>query len=757
MAVGRQAWKWRDARGVERDTTIDALRAGLASGAIPSSTPVRLNEGPWRTAGTVPELAAPADDSATEPGAPPKIARAPVASPAPSVAPRPPRRTIPGMPRPPTAAVARPGPPPAPPAQPPPIAVPPPLPAKRTAVTQSPQAGVSKPPTVPKPPRLPSDLAGEADIGSASSGVPADRRSEDDVTLVADDPNAAFQARRRPGGPLPRVPTLPGAGLVGGSPAEADDEVTRQRGGPPPEPHEGARAPLTEGPVTETLVLPPELQQPLFEASLAATALSPTDDDEPTRKAASVTDPAATAPSAAPVANAESRSGAAGVETDAQKEGRATAGLSLPPRAPKAPRSTPPPTRRASPPPASLSNLPAETGAYAALSAPVALSPVAAVGMGALFIALTVVAFFAGRASVTHTEVVVAGPLAPPSVVTVPAVTKPAKLRPCGVARQPKLWAPEAARSVPFEIAERDGAALVGYARDDTQPGGVVLDVSTGKVTERFTEDGKAPLALVAPVGAEKGRFLPLAKPAEGGWIRAVTAAAGTPPLLLGATADGGLVALDASGAAGSQIAPADGEGEGKPPDALRARTFGARGAGVVMRRAGSIRVASLGADQKLIGALARVPSPDAEAGKPSVAYNGAELAVVFAARANADAPWRIRVGLAPWGQTPTDTRIIELPSGGPGGDAFTPDLVGLADGRWLLVWTEGSEGSRAVRAQTLTPQLEPLGDPIALSPPAGNFGQSGLGVVGTTVAAGFLQRGASGYELWGTLLQCGD
>ena len=100
---------------------------------------------------------------------------------------------------------------------------------------------------------------------------------------------------------------------------------------------------------------------------------------------------------------------------------------------------------------------------------------------------------------------------------------------------------------------------------------------------------------------------------------------------------------------------------------------------------------------------------------------------------------------------------MIPLPRGGPGGDAFAPDIAGLADGRWLLMWTEGASGSRAVRAQTLTPDFQPLGDPIALSPPAGNFGQGVIGVVGGHAATVFLSKGSSSYELWGAVLQCGD
>jgi hypothetical protein len=143
--------------------------------------------------------------------------------------------------------------------------------------------------------------------------------------------------------------------------------------------------------------------------------------------------------------------------------------------------------------------------------------------------------------------------------------------------------------------------------------------------------------------------------------------------------------------------------------------------------------------------------------GKPASGWNGREVAVIFADRPEGASRYEIRIGHAAPGTLPAVTAVLPLPRGGPGGDAFSPDIAGLDDGRWLLIWTEGASGSRAVRAQTLAPDFRPLGDPIALSPPAGNFGQGVLGVAGGRVATVFLSKGSSSYELWGAVLQCGE
>ena len=101
---------------------------------------------------------------------------------------------------------------------------------------------------------------------------------------------------------------------------------------------------------------------------------------------------------------------------------------------------------------------------------------------------------------------------------------------------------------------------------------------------------------------------------------------------------------------------------------------------------------------------------------------------------------------------TTTTASTIPVPSGL---RSIAPDVVGLSNGRWLVMWTEGSAGERAIQAQTFDAAFAPIGDPIALSPPAGNFGQAMLGVVGTYTDVAFLQAADDGFELWGAVLQC--
>jgi hypothetical protein len=97
----------------------------------------------------------------------------------------------------------------------------------------------------------------------------------------------------------------------------------------------------------------------------------------------------------------------------------------------------------------------------------------------------------------------------------------------------------------------------------------------------------------------------------------------------------------------------------------------------------------------------------------------------------------------------------LELPSGGPGGDAIAPAIAGLTGGRWLLMWTEGKPGRRVLRAQTYDRKYRPIGEALRVSPATGSFGQGTVGVVGATAIVVFFLATSRTYQIWGTVLQC--
>ena len=214
----------------------------------------------------------------------------------------------------------------------------------------------------------------------------------------------------------------------------------------------------------------------------------------------------------------------------------------------------------------------------------------------------------------------------------------------------------------------------------------------------------------------------------------------------------------DAPDGTSAEVFHLDGEGDVSAPQVLATRPTGGADQSYFLsfRRGSHVYGGFFGSTFAPIGALTAVPGSGGKMGKPKAGFNGDEVAYVFADMPEGSKNWQVRLGHAKVGASVEATAVVELPEGGPGGDHISPDIVGLEDGRWLLMWTEGSSGQRAIRAITLTRDFQPIGDPIALSPPAGDFGQASLGVVGTYTTVVFLQRGEDAFEMWGAVLQCG-
>jgi GYF domain 2 len=375
-------------------------------------------------------------------------------------------------------------------------------------------------------------------------------------------------------------------------------------------------------------------------------------------------------------------------------------------------------------------------------------------GAGSALIFMVVASFVVGRCSVgsvrTASLETARSALGAAQDVTRSAMPSPPK--PCWVARQPRRWAPLVAKNIPFDVAAtRSGTLMVGYARSATEAVGIEVNPATGEFNERFSQKEAAEIASITP--GESGQ-LAVVTQKEGTTIRSLVSVPGKAPFVVG-LAGGAVVSAERADAETTQLWSVPGD---EPLEAPRALVAGAEGYAIAFRRERSVWLGWLGADRKPSSELKVVNGSGGSIGKPSMSWNGREVAVVFADRPTGSAPWEVRAGRAAAGKAPASTQVIPLPSGGPGGDAFAPAIAGLDEGRWLLVWTEGPAGSRAMRAQTLASDFMPVGDPIALSPPAGNFGQ---GIIGVSPKSGyvgvvFLSRPDASYELWGIVLQCG-
>jgi hypothetical protein len=92
-----------------------------------------------------------------------------------------------------------------------------------------------------------------------------------------------------------------------------------------------------------------------------------------------------------------------------------------------------------------------------------------------------------------------------------------------------------------------------------------------------------------------------------------------------------------------------------------------------------------------------------------------------------------------------------------PAGDnAIAPSVAALADGRFLLAWTEGGNAHHHVRAQLFTPDDHSLGPPFDVSPPGADAGQARLAMgADGRGAAGYLVARGSAFDLVAASIAC--
>lgn len=169
----------------------------------------------------------------------------------------------------------------------------------------------------------------------------------------------------------------------------------------------------------------------------------------------------------------------------------------------------------------------------------------------------------------------------------------------------------------------------------------------------------------------------------------------------------------------------------------------------------GTILIGWLHEDGSKLTDLGPVKAKAALLGTPSVAASATNVLVVFAAKSTPADPWHVELAIAQTPELPAEAQTFTLPEGGPGGEAISPAADALGEGRFLLQWTEGSAGNRAVRAQVLSPDLVAVGDPVTLSSADQNAGQGALWVAGNQALALFLVQKEASHELWGASLRC--
>ncbi len=340
-----------------------------------------------------------------------------------------------------------------------------------------------------------------------------------------------------------------------------------------------------------------------------------------------------------------------------------------------------------------------------------------------------------------------APPPASSAVAPTPAVPPPQLSGACKPSGEPTLLAPRASKDVPIEVRVHTSRPLaaVGFATDGTTASGLVIDLTTLAVSDRFSKKA-----------AKVSRVIPVEK--EGGFgFEAHGRGAGMRDdqslLIPGASKvlrwkKGAIAIAESDGRGPREAWKTEGTAE-----AVRVHAAAGSKTAVAWRSRGAIHLGWLEPGAESAGGASSVPDVDGKVGTPSLAWSGQSLLMAFAFRGPEDDKWGVRLARAELGGAATGYSGWTLPAGGPGGSAIAPAVASL-DGRgWLLVWTEGEQGQRAVRMQTLSPSLSAIGDAVTVSG-EGNAGQ-GVAAVGQEHGIVLGLAGTRALELWGRAITC--
>ena len=326
----------------------------------------------------------------------------------------------------------------------------------------------------------------------------------------------------------------------------------------------------------------------------------------------------------------------------------------------------------------------------------------------------------------------------------------------CRVAGTPSRLAEKASKDVPLEllVSSSGERARLGFATSINAAVGVSVDLTSLQVTPEFSKPPRNRLRAVIPFGEDAPEFVAQME-GHADTLKAWRTISTDPPAVIGWSGSALALASKAKEAP-TPLWPLEGA---DPIDVIRAARTSDRGHAIVFRRHGGIYGGMIGPDRAAVGELTKIAGagapPGSPVGTPTIAVNGQSVAVAFADRASTDEPWSIRIGTAPLGSFPQTTSPFIVPPGGPGGAALAPALAGLPDGRWLLVWTEGSGGAHDVRGMTLGADLAPVGTALNISREGSNAGQGAVALRAGRGLVAYLALTEEGYEAWGTGVDC--
>lgn len=313
-----------------------------------------------------------------------------------------------------------------------------------------------------------------------------------------------------------------------------------------------------------------------------------------------------------------------------------------------------------------------------------------------------------------------------------------------------------ASKDVPLETWSNEEALqfAIGFAGLNNTGIGFVLDPMTLDTKRSFTKRAPEPIIRVVPVKVGDVVDFELDTSGPSSPVGQRLTVANNKQLLRLGTFKNSLTISTDKDALPSVLWRLPGN---KELEVMRAIPVGERGLALVFRSDAALWMGWVDGDNKPVGQLEKVAGTGVRVGTPFLAYNGSKVLLTFADQAVKSGAWGIRTVMVGYGEALPSSQAWQVPSGGPEGDVISPTSLGLRDGRWVMVWTQGNAGSRVVRVQTLSGDLAPIGEAFVVSRQGSNAGQGLATLSSKGGAVVYLSLNGTTYEVWGAGMRCGS
>ena len=336
---------------------------------------------------------------------------------------------------------------------------------------------------------------------------------------------------------------------------------------------------------------------------------------------------------------------------------------------------------------------------------------------------------------------------AAPVVSTAPVASAPPPPNPiaCAVAGEAHVVAPRAMIASGIEVVAIDSRIAIGFAKTATAAVTIDLDPTTLSAAGTHEADASDTIKRVTPMPSGK---MAIDLDATADAIRGRRRLVGD---------------YDVGASSGELVWAPHGTSTTKAlwklaGDAQVEATRGAAidgGLAIAYRYDGAIWAGLAKGAELTPSAPVHVAGLGPQVGAPAIAAAGGNVIVAWADRADKNAPWGLRAFV--WTEaTEPAAQPFTPPAGGLGENVMSPSLSALADGSFLLVWTEGPMAQQQVRARVLGGDGTQRGNAIEVSGAGIHAGQGRAAVLpdGRGVIA-FLAAVGPAFEVRAAAIRC--